>query len=214
MRSLLTSRRLAAVALFSAFVCAGEMASNVEVRAADREVLRPVDKGWLGRIEDQLNTVGTLKAHFRQIAPDGKETTGTLWLSRPGRMRFEYDSPSPLLLVANDGKFVFQDRQLDQTTEIPLDRTPLGLLLGAHVAFSGNVSVTSFDHKDGDILVTAVRTASPGDGSLTLRFSEKPLALMSWTVVDAQGHRTEVVLSDIQYGVGMPDSLFKLPQGD
>ncbi|MDG6095548.1 outer membrane lipoprotein carrier protein LolA [Acetobacter sp. AN02] len=176
-------------------------------------VLTPADRGWLARIEDQLNTVTTLQARFRQVAPDRAVTNGTVWLSRPGKMRFEYDKPSPLLLVASGGKVVFRDSQLDQTTEIPQERTPLGLLLGSHVAFSGPVTVTGFSHQGGFIHVTVVRTASPGDGSLTLVFREAPLALVSWTVLDAQGRQTEVSLSDIRPGAPAPASLFVLPRG-
>jgi outer membrane lipoprotein-sorting protein len=170
--------------------------------------LTPADQGWVHRVQDALNAITTLKARFLQIAPDGATTQGTAWLDRPGRMRFEYDRPSPLLLVANNGEVVFRDRKLDQVTTIPLTRTPLGLLLAPDVSLSGNVTVTGFVQRAGTIQLTLERTASPGDGSLTLVFSDQPFALRSWTVLDAQGRETRVDLYDVTTGGAFSDSLF------
>ena len=91
--------------------------------------LTPADRADLGRIEAYLNAVDTLKAHFLQIAPDGSTAEGTAWMQRPGRMRFQYDPPAPLLLIAGHGVFVYYDRELRQVTNIPLGQTPLGILL-------------------------------------------------------------------------------------
>ncbi|AQS84962.1 MAG: outer-membrane lipoprotein carrier protein LolA [Acetobacter aceti] len=175
-------------------------------------VLSPVDQGWVARVQDSMNAVTTMKGRFEQVAPDGQRTTGTVWLARPGRMRFEYDKPSPLLLVANEGKVVFRDTQLDQTTEIPLERTPLGLLLSEHVSLSGDVTVTNFQRQNGTLQISAVRTAAPGEGTLVMLLSEQPLNLQGWTVIDAQGRQTRVELSDVKRGVKVSDSLFALPR--
>ena len=176
--------------------------------------LRPADQGWVSRIEDTLGKVTTLQAHFRQTAADSSVTTGTATLDRPGRMRFDYDKPSPLLLVANDGRVVFQDRSVDQVTTLPLDRTPLGLLLRPEFKLSGDVTVTGFEHRDGQIRIQLVRTQSAGEGSLTLVFSDSPLALEGWSVVDAQGRTTTIALSDVHLGGDVPQSLFVLPKAD
>ncbi|GBQ92358.1 outer membrane lipoprotein carrier protein LolA [Gluconobacter albidus] len=176
--------------------------------------LRPADQGWVSRIEDTLGKVTTLQARFRQTAADGSVTAGTATLDRPGRMRFDYDKPSPLLLVANDGRVVFQDRSVDQVTTLPLDRTPLGLLLRPEFKLSGDVTVTGFEHRDGQIRVQLVRTQSAGEGSLTLVFSDAPLALLGWSVVDAQGRTTTIALSDVHLGGTVSQSLFVLPKAD
>ncbi|MEJ5141145.1 LolA family protein [Gluconobacter albidus] len=176
--------------------------------------LRPADQGWVSRIEDTLGKVTTLQARFRQTAADGSTTSGTATLDRPGRMRFDYDKPSPLLLVANDGRVVFQDRSVDQVTTLPLDRTPLGLLLRPEFKLSGDVTVTGFEHRDGQIRVQLVRTQSAGEGSLTLVFSDAPLALLGWSVVDAQGRTTTIALSDVHLGGTVSQSLFVLPKAD
>lgn len=175
-------------------------------------VLSPQDKALLDKIEQELNRQSTFQARIRQVDSTGKTETGTVWMKRPGRMRLAYDAPSPLLLVAADGKVVFRDNQLDQTTVIPIDRTPLGLLLREHVSLSGDVTVTDFIRDSGLVQVTLVRTSAPGDGSLTLVFREKPLALVAWSVTDAQARQTRVTLSDIRSGLTLADSLFVLPQ--
>ena len=82
--------------------------------------LTPQDRDDLARIEAYLNGMRTLKARFLQEAPDGATSEGLAWMQRPGRMRFQYDPPSPLLLVAGHGLFVYYDRELRQTTNIPL----------------------------------------------------------------------------------------------
>lgn len=174
--------------------------------------LTPADRGWLDRIQDRMNTTPSLRGRFEQIAPDGQHISGDVWLSRPGRMRFQYDRPSPLLLVANDDKVVFRDSQLDQTTEIPLERTPLGLLLGSHISLSGDVTVTAFAHQNGRLLVNVVRTALPGEGSLLMAFDDRTLALLGWTVTDAQNRHTQIILSRLQSGEKFPDALFVLPE--
>ncbi|MCI1298860.1 LolA family protein [Acetobacter sp.] len=190
------------------------MASSMTLldTARAESALSPVDQGWVARVQDTMNAVTTMKGRFEQVAPDGQRTTGTVWLARPGRMRFEYDKPSPLLLVANDGKVVFRDTQLDQTTEIPLERTPLGLLLSEHVSLTGDVTVTDFRRQAGTLQISAVRTAAPGEGTLVMLLSEQPLSLQGWTVIDAQGRQTRVVLSDVKQGVRVSDTLFALPR--
>lgn len=176
--------------------------------------LSPADRGWVQRVQQTLAGITTLKAHFLQIAPDGRTSQGTAWLDRPGRMRFEYAKPSPLLLVAGRGKLVFNDSELKQTTSLLLDKTPLGLLLRPDLTLSGDVTLTAFYHADGQLQLTLVRTASPGDGSLTLIFSDQPLALRSWSVIDAQGRQTRVDLDDIVLGTGLPQNLFNTDIGE
>jgi len=144
------------------------------------------DRTDLGRVEAYLNALHTLKARFLQVAPDGATAQGVAWLERPGRMRFQYDKPSPLLLVAGHDLLVYYDRELKQTTNIPLDSTPLGLLLRDNLTLAGDVTVTGLARVPGQLQVTLVRTKSPGDGSLTLVFADQPLALRQWTVVDVQ----------------------------
>lgn len=167
------------------------------------------DRADLGRIEAYLNSVHTLKAQFLQVAPNGAVSRGIAWLDRPGKMRFQYDPPSPLLLVAGHGLVVFHDNQLNQTSNIPLSRTPLGILLADRITLSGDVTVTAFQRPPGQVQVTLVRTASPNEGSLTLSFNDNPLVLRQWTVLDAQRQETRVTLYNVELGGHFDSKLFE-----
>lgn len=169
----------------------------------------PQDQADLGRIEAYLDSLRTLKARFLQVAPNGGISQGTVWLERPGRMRFQYDPPSPLLLVAGHGLVVFNDKSLNQTSNIPISKTPLGILLSDHVRLQGDVTVTDMQRLPGQLQVSLVRTASPGDGTLTLVFADNPLTLKQWTVLDAQRQETRVTLLNVQTGGSFDPKLFE-----
>ena len=168
----------------------------------------PQDRADIARIEAYMNTLKTLKARFLQVSPDGATSGGTAWIDRPGRLRFAYAPPTPLLLVAGHGLVSFHDSQLGQTSNFPLSTTPLGILLSGNLKLSGDVTVTALQRAPGQLQVTLVRTASPGDGSLTLVFADPPLALRQWVVIDAQRQRTTVSLLDVQLGGVFDQGLF------
>ena len=167
------------------------------------------DRTDIGRIETYLSALRTLKARFLQVSPEGQVSEGTAWLERPGRMRFEYDKPTPYLLVAGFGLVVFYDDQLKQTSNFPLNSTPLSILLRENVKLSGDVTVVGMQRQPGTIQVTLVRTATPSDGTLTLVFADNPLELKQWVVVDAQRRETHVTLTNVQLGGAFDPSLFR-----
>jgi outer membrane lipoprotein-sorting protein len=171
--------------------------------------MSPQDQADIARVETYLNGIKTLKAHFFQVAGDGTVSQGTAWLDRPGKMRFQYDPPAPFLLIASHGVLTFNDSSLQQTSNIPLSRTPLGILLAENVTLSGGVTVTNMQRLPGQLQLTLVRTDSPGDGSLTLIFSEQPLTLRQWVVVDAQRRETHVTLTDVRLGGSFDPALFE-----
>jgi outer membrane lipoprotein-sorting protein len=160
----------------------------------------PQDQADIDRVEVYLNWLKSLKAHFLQVASNGGLSDGTAWMERPGRMRFQYNPPSPFLLLASSGVLTFHDASLGQTSNISLSRTPLGVLLAEHVTLSGTVTVTGIQRQPGQLQITFVRTANPGDGSLTLVFADQPLALRQWILVDAQRRTTHVTFENIQLG--------------
>ncbi len=161
------------------------------------------------KVQDYLNGLRSLKARFLQVAPNGALTRGTAWLERPGRMRFQYDPPTPLLLVAGHGFILFSDTKLGQTTNIPIGQTPLGILLADHIDLANDgVRVANIRRLPSELQLTLVRTAAPGEGSLTLSFATAPLTLRQWTVLDAQRQQTTVTLYDIQLGGTFNPALF------
>ena len=171
-------------------------------------VLTPQDRADIARVETYLNGVRTLHSRFLQIAPNGATSEGQAWLQRPGRLRFQYDPPSPFLLVGGHGLLVFNDRQLRQTSNIPLGSTPLGLLLEDNLRLSGDVTVTGLVRQPGALQVSLVRTKTPADGTLTLIFADAPLLLRQWTVIDAQRQETRVTLYNVELGATFDQSLF------
>jgi outer membrane lipoprotein-sorting protein len=179
------------------------------VRPVLADTLSVQDRADIQRVETYLNGLTTLKAHFLQVTGDGGMSQGTAWLERPGKMRFQYDPPSPFLLIADYGVLTFYDASLRQTSNIPLSRTPLGILLAEHVVLAGAVTVTAIQRLPGQIQVTLVRTESPGDGSLTLIFADQPLTLRQWTVIDAQRRETRVTLYNVQLGGTFDPQLFE-----
>lgn len=171
------------------------------------------DQPDLARLLDYLNSIHSLRARFEQAAPDGSTTRGTVWLERPGRIRFQYDPPSPLLLIASHGEVYFHDSQLNQTSTISLSRTPLSILLADRITFSGPVTVTDFVKLPNEFQVSLVRSANPSEGLLALVFTDNPLALYQWTVVDPQHKITRVTLFNIQLGGHFDDNLFAFTPG-
>ncbi len=169
----------------------------------------PQDRADLTRIEQYLNSTRNLHSRFRQMAPNGATSEGQAWLSRPGRLRFQYDPPSPFLLVGGGGLLVFHDAKLKQTSNIPLDTTPLGILLEDNLRLSGEVTVTKILRLPGQIQVSVVRTRTPRDGTLTLIFADAPLALRQWTVLDSQRQETRVTLYNVELGGTFDSKLFQ-----
>jgi outer membrane lipoprotein-sorting protein len=200
------SRRLLIAALVSLALGMPVATQAAQVQAA---AASPADQAEIARIQAYLNGLITLKAHFVQVAPNGAISQGTAWLERPGRMRFQYDPPSPLLLVAGHGLVVFYDASLGQTSNIPIGVTPLGILLADHISLSGDVTVTGLNRLPGEIELTLVRTARPTEGGLTLVFTDNPLTLRQWTVTDAQAQRTTVTLTNTELGGTFDQSLFE-----
>jgi outer membrane lipoprotein-sorting protein len=192
--------------IFLAALLATGIISPVNSNAA--MPLSTADQALIGQVETYLNGLSALTANFLQVAADGSTRTGKAWLQRPGKMRFEYDSPDPQLLVAGFGLLVYHDPQLNQTTNIPLSATPLGILLANHVVLSGGVTVTNIQRDPGEDRVTLIRTGKANEGTLTLVFGTNPLELRQWIVTDAQAKQTRVSLYDIAPGGPFPDSLF------
>ena len=167
------------------------------------------DRADIARVEAFLNTLRSFRARFLQVAPDGATSEGKAWLQRPGRLRFEYDPPHPDLLVAGFGSAVWFDSQLKQTTSVPLSTTPLGILLADTIRLTGEVTVTGIARAPGELDIAMVRTGSANEGSLTLVFNDKPLALKQWSVTDQQRQDTRVSLFNLEPGGDFAASLFQ-----
>ena len=161
-------------------------------------------------VERYLNGIDTLEARFSQIAPNGELTTGKVYIQRPGRLRFDYDPPSQIRLVApGDWRLVFYDGSIEQVNVIPISQTPLGILLDSEIALDADVEVTGIERTGGEVALTLVRKDAADQGSVTLVFGEQPLALRRWSVIDAQGLATHILLEDVETGGALDPELFR-----
>jgi outer membrane lipoprotein-sorting protein len=179
--------------------------------AAPRRVqLSAQDRADIARAEDYLNSVTTLKARFLQVSANGGHAEGTAYLSRPGKMRLQYDPPSPMLVVADGTFLIVHDKELGEPSYIPLGSTPAGILVRDNVKLDGkDVQVTRVQRLPGVLNISMVEADDAGQGELTLVFSEAPFALRQWRVVDAQGAVTTVSLYESQAGLKLDPKLFQ-----
>lgn len=161
-------------------------------------------------VEKHLSGLSTIVADFTQIAPDGSLTSGKFYLQRPGKMRWQYDPPTPILMLANGDFLTFYDYELDQRSDIPLEDTLAGFLARKSIAFGKEVTVTDVVHGNGSLRLTITQESKPDAGKLTLEFSTGPLQLHNMKVVDVAGQQTSISLANQRYGIPLDDELFKL----
>jgi outer membrane lipoprotein-sorting protein len=171
-------------------------------------VLSADDRTDVQRVEQYLNGIHSLAARFQQFAQDGGTAGGRVYVARPGRMRFEYEAPSPILLLADGTWVVYIDNQLKQVSYLPIGSTPAWFLLRDNISLADGVTITKFERGPGVIRISLVENKSPENGQLTLTFADKPLELRQWTIVDQQGKSTTVVLNDTRFGVPVDPKAF------
>jgi outer membrane lipoprotein-sorting protein len=165
-------------------------------------------KADLDKVSSYLNGIRTLKSTFVQVGPEGGINQGTLYISKPGRIRFEYNPPSPLLMVATGGAFYVKNARLNTLDHYDLSDTPLGLLLNDTVDLVHNKAVIGVSEQDGAIIVNARTSTNRNNSNITLVFSTPSLELRQWTVKDNQGGLTTVALRDVQIGAALDETLF------
>lgn len=161
------------------------------------------------KAEAYLDALSTLKARFIQTGPDGQQIAGNFYLSRPGRMRFEYDPPVTDFIVA-DGTFIYYyDGEMKQTSNAPISHSLADFFLRPDLKLSGNISVGDVQRGGNLLQITLTQTDDPLAGSLILGLTENPMSLKKWRVVDAQGLVTEIELFDSKTGIGLDRDLFR-----
>lgn len=157
---------------------------------------------------DYLNSLKTMKARFLLTAADGAQQIGTFYLDRPGRLRFQYDPPAKDFIVADGILIYFYDAQLKQQSNAPIGQTLADFLLRKNIKLGGDIKVTRVMRGGGLLQITVQQAKDPGAGTLTLGFTENPMQLKKWRVVDAQNQTVEVELFQMETGVSLDDDLF------
>jgi outer membrane lipoprotein-sorting protein len=165
-------------------------------------------------IEKYYNAIRTLKARFVQTNPNGSIIQGTLYLRRPGRMRFEYDPPSQLKIVADGFQVTMWDPTTKDFGQWPIGWTAASFLVKDPLSLSGgDLRVEKLERVNGLIEATLSQTKKPKEGKVIVRFAENPLTLRGWTIIDSRGQQVSVALSDMQTGMQLADSLFSNDSG-
>jgi len=152
-----------------------------------------------------------LSGKFVQIGPDGSRSTGAFFISKPGKVRFEYDPPSPIAVIADGTAIAVRDQRLAHQDIIPLSETPLRFLLASNVNLMKDTHLVAV-YAD-DVFVTVVaeeRNAMVGTSRLMIMFGATDMQLKQWTVTDPQGYDTTVAVYNLDTSKRPDPNLFKI----
>ncbi len=194
-------RMIRALFLAALVAASGLCAAAPVAVAAEPVALSPDQSAAVRRAVRYLNDISTLTARFIQISSNGAYAEGDVIIQRPGKMRFEYDPPHPVLIIANGLSLLFYDREIKQASFLPLWETPLWFLIRKEVTLSEDIVVSAVEQSPGALRITITDKDLSETGSVTLVFSDRPLALKKWEITDAQGILTQVSLINPRYGI-------------
>lgn len=177
------------------------------------------EKISLNALSKYLNDLRTAKGAFTQVNDDGTISTGTIYIKRPGRIRFEYNPPEQALVLASGGSVVIFDPKTNEPPEsYPLARTPLSIILDRNVNLNRARMVVGHTADDKSTTVTAQDPEHPEYGNIQLVFTANPVELRQWVINDDAGSRTTVILGELNKNAQMNNSLFNpetaLPKGN
>jgi outer membrane lipoprotein-sorting protein len=210
MKKMKQTRRDFAVA--AAALLSAPLLSGAGQPAPQRRVEFSGEEGAdLDRISGWLNGLTTLTASFLQTSPEGKTAQGTFYLSRPGRLRFEYQPPSPLLIVATAGNIYVRNSRLNTVDRTSVSDTPLRLLLADNIDLRRNPAVLAINRVPGGLVLHARSSTNRMSENIVITFSAPDIQIRQWVVKDLQGDPTSVALAQVQTGMPLSDALFAIP---
>jgi outer membrane lipoprotein-sorting protein len=202
-------RLLPAVAILALGFLALPSPSQADGRKLSAEEVRIVSS-----VNDYLNSFDNLEGYFVQTGPSGKFTSGRFFMSRPGRVRFEYEPPSPLRIVADGSWVSIENRKLKTSEHYPLRTTPLKIILGKNINLLKSADVTLAFRDENRITVTLHDHGIIDNGQITLVFQTEDMVLKEWIVIDAQGLQTRVSVSELVTGIQRSRKLFFIKKPD
>jgi outer membrane lipoprotein-sorting protein len=168
-------------------------------------------KAEAAKVSSYLSSLQTLVGNFVQVGPDGSKTKGDFYIQKPGKVRFEYDDPSPIAIVSDGSSLVVRDRKLATQDVYPLSQTPLRYLLSDRIDLLKDTNVVSVTADDVFISVTIEeKQALIGTSRLMLMIGAKDGQLKQWTVTDPQGYDTTVAVYNLDTTKKLDPSLFKI----
>ncbi len=165
--------------------------------------------GTAQKIADHFSSVSTMSGEFVQFGPRGEQTGGKFYIQRPGKLRFNYEPPSGFRVIS-DGKSVVIDNTKLKTMDLyPLSKTPLKLLLDDRIDLSGK-KVKSVKEEDDLTTIQLADRQFFGNSTITMMFDPKSYELRQWTITDAQGKDTTVMIFNVKQGVKLDQDLFAI----
>ncbi|MDP4005509.1 outer-membrane lipoprotein carrier protein LolA [Methylobacterium sp. NEAU K] len=168
----------------------------------------------LAQANAYFNGMNTLTGNFVQIGADGRRIGGKLTLAKPGRLRFDYDQPSPLEVVADGTSVAVRDRKLATQDLYFIAQTPLKFLLREKIDLARDLTVTDVTNDPGGVRISLEDRATLGGTSKIQLFFDPEVKLLSqWRITDPQGYVTTVQLSNLQKGKSVDSSLFFINYG-
>lgn len=193
----------------SAFLFAGLiLAFAAQASAAKSIELTAEQTASIQEIASYINGFTTLQGEFTQISPKGKMSKGIFYISKPGKMRFEYAPPNPFLIVADGTWLTVKNRKKEKGDQYPLSETPLRLVLNQDVDLIQDTNILAYEEADGLATITVEDKDTLMGGKLVLVFDRKRKALQQWIVVDSKGRQTTVSLENIVAGIDPDPQLF------
>ena len=184
-----------------------QVQNPAEVSGAERDAL-------LGEIADALGSVTTAKGRFTQLDANNVETSGDFYLRRPGRIRFEYDAPTPLLVIADGTTVAIEDKDLETQDRVPLRATPLALILDDEIDFADQVNILGVQKTQSIVAVLMEDKTGETEGSLMLVLDAEDYSLVEWQTIDPAGGITSVQLAGIETGISINPRLFRIEELD
>ncbi|MGQ0484677.1 MAG: LolA family protein [Hyphomicrobiales bacterium] len=199
----------AAILIRFTLVFVGTMlAIAVQASAAKSIELTSEQTASIQEISSYINGFTTLQGDFTQISPKGNKSTGIFYISKPGKMRFEYAPPNPFLIVADGTWLTVKNRKKEKGDQYPLSQTPLRLVLNQDVDLIRDAKILAYEEADGLATLTLEDKGDSLSGKLVLVFDRKRQALQQWIIVDSKGRQTTVSLANIVAGIDPDPQLF------
>ena len=168
-------------------------------------------KAAAAKVSAYLSNLSTLSGNFVQVGPDGSKTTGDFYIQKPGKVRFEYDAPTPIAMVSDGQSLAVRDTKLATQDIYPLSQTPLRFLLSDRIDLMKDTNVVAVTADD---LYTSViieeRNAVVGTSRLMLMVGTKDGQLKQWTITDPQGYDTTVAIYNLDTAKKPDPGLFKI----
>ncbi|MGC4024915.1 MAG: outer membrane lipoprotein carrier protein LolA [Mesorhizobium sp.] len=161
------------------------------------------------QIADHFASIRTMRGDFVQFGPRGEQTGGKFFIQRPGKIRFNYDAPSNYRVIADGKSVVIENMKLRTSDLYPLSKTPLKLLLDDRIDLSGG-KVKSVKQEDDLTTIQLADKSVFGNSTITMKFNPQTSELLEWTITDAKGKDTTVMISNVQNGVQIDPSIFEI----